>query len=52
MPDAFPAAILPLYTGLGQAPNMLACIPSGVVEAKPVQSARNYLASSMNKYVS
>jgi len=31
VPDALPAATLPLYLGLGQAPNMLACIPSGVV---------------------
>jgi len=31
MPDAIPAATLPLYPGLGQAQNMLACIPSGVV---------------------
>ena len=31
MPDALPAATLPLYPGLGQASNMLACIPSGVV---------------------
>jgi len=29
--DALPAATLPLYPGLGQAPNMLACIPSDVV---------------------
>jgi len=29
-PDALPAATLTLYPGLGQAPNMLACIPSGV----------------------
>jgi len=29
MLDALPAATLPLYPGLGQAPNMLACIPSG-----------------------
>jgi len=28
MPDAIPAATLPLYPGLGQAPNMLACIAS------------------------
>ena len=29
MPDALPAAAPPIYSGLGQAPNMLACIPSG-----------------------
>ena len=28
-PDAFPVATI--YTGLEQAPNMLACIPSGLV---------------------
>ena len=33
--DALPAATIPLYPGLGQAPSMLACIPSGVV-AYPV----------------
>jgi len=31
-PDALPATTLPLYPGLGQAPNLLACIPSGVVK--------------------
>jgi len=30
-PDALPAATLPLHPGFGQAPNMLACIPSGMV---------------------
>jgi len=30
-PDALPAATLPIYPGFGQAPNMLACIPSGLV---------------------
>jgi len=30
-PDALPAATLPVYPGLGQTPNMLACIPSGLV---------------------
>jgi len=30
-PDALPAATLPLYPGLGEASNMLACIPSGTV---------------------
>jgi len=29
--DALPATTLPLYPDLGQAPNMLTCIPSGVV---------------------
>ena len=30
-PDALPAATFPLYPGLGQASNVLACIPCGVV---------------------
>jgi len=29
MPDALPAATLPLHLGLKPAPNMLDCIPSG-----------------------
>jgi len=29
MPDAHPGTTLPMYPGLGQAPNMLACIPDG-----------------------
>jgi len=32
MPDALPGTILPIYPGLGQAPNMLACIPGGLVK--------------------
>jgi len=31
MPNVLPATTLPLCPGLGQAPNMLACIPSGLV---------------------
>jgi len=31
-PDALPATTLPIYPGLEQAPNMLACIPSGLVQ--------------------
>jgi len=31
MPDALPATTLAIYPGLGQAPNMLACIPNGLV---------------------
>jgi len=30
-PDALPAATLPIYSGFGRAPNMLDCIPSGLV---------------------
>jgi len=30
-PDALPGTTLPIYRGLGQAPNMLACIPGGLV---------------------
>jgi len=29
-PDALPGTTLPINPGLGQAPNMLACIPSGL----------------------
>jgi len=36
-PYAFPAATLPIYPGLGQAPNMLACIPSQWLEMEMVQ---------------
>jgi len=31
MPDALPAATLPVYPGLGQAPNMLGCIHGGYI---------------------
>jgi len=31
MQDALPYTTLPIYPGLGQAPNMLACIPGGLV---------------------
>jgi len=30
-PDALPDTTLPIYPSLGQAPNMLACIPGGLV---------------------
>jgi len=29
MPDALPDTTLPIYPGLGHAPNMLDCIPGG-----------------------
>jgi len=32
MPDDLPDTTLPIYPGLGQAPNMPACIPSGLVQ--------------------
>jgi len=31
MPDSLPDTTLPIYPGLGHAPNMLACIPGGLV---------------------
>ena len=39
-PDALPAATLPLYPGLGQAPNTLAYIPSGVVTVNMVKERK------------
>jgi len=36
MPNALPGTTLPIYPGLGQAPNMLACIPGGYTGAKIV----------------
>jgi len=39
--DALPATTLPNYPGLGQAPNMQACIPSGLVTYKiPISSLK------------
>ena len=34
MPDALPDTTLPIYPGLGQPPNMLACIPNGLVHTQ------------------
>ena len=31
MPDTLPSTTLPIYPGLGQAPNMLACIPLDLI---------------------
>ena len=38
MADTFPAATLPIYRGLGQAPNVLACILSGKKTANTCSS--------------
>jgi len=38
--DALPAASLPIYPGLGQAPNMLACIASGLVLLQKLISSK------------
>jgi len=38
--DAVPAIALPLYRGLGQAPNMVACVPSGVVDQRQKPDSR------------
>jgi len=32
MQDALPYTTLPIYSGLGQAPNMVDCIPGGLVD--------------------
>jgi len=34
MLDALPGTILPIYPGLEQAPNMLACIPGGLIHTQ------------------
>jgi len=53
-PDALPTAALPLYPDLGQAPNMLACIPSGMVsvniERTVKLSIKHSLHLSKHKY--
>jgi len=41
-PDSLPAATLPIYPVLGQAPNMLDCIPSGLVQMMLSTFAMNY----------
>jgi len=37
MLNAFPVTTFPIYPGLGQAPNMLTCIPNGLVKRMPVK---------------
>jgi len=36
-PDTLPDTTLPIYPGLGQEPNMLACIPGGLVTSNIAQ---------------
>jgi len=43
MQDALPYTTLPIYPGLGQAPNMLACIPGGLVAYPVAKSIPNAL---------
>jgi len=38
MLDALPYTTLPIYPGLEQAPNMLACIPGGLVYLTDISS--------------
>jgi len=48
MPDALPDTTLPIYPGLGQASNMLACIARGLVNAAVLhktQMTELYLAN-------
>ena len=49
MLDAYPAATLPLYPGLGQAQNMLACIPSGVILTKSIKAMKKTKAVTLTR---
>jgi len=40
MPDALPGTTLTIYPGLGQAPNMLDCMLSGVVLLTSTEKAK------------
>jgi len=44
--DALPYTTLPIYPGLGQALNMLACIPSGLVAHPVAESNGNTSAKN------
>jgi len=50
-PDALPAATLPIYPGLGQSPNMLACIPNGLVCTESLGWHRYDMKISLSPYV-
>jgi len=49
MPDALPRTTLPIYPGLGQAPNMLACIPGSLVLSQWFIKCSYGLCSSLNE---
>jgi len=49
MPDALPAATLPIYPGSGQAPNMLDCIPSSLVSDVPTNAKPTVKSTECNK---
>ena len=41
MPDALPDTTLPIYPGLGQAQNMLACIHGGFYRTSTAKAIKN-----------
>jgi len=45
MPDTLPDTTLPIYPGLGQAPNMLACIPVGLIIENKTGSTQHTAAT-------
>jgi len=47
-PDALPDTTLPIYPGLGQAPNMLACIPGGLVKRYKDQLCVNFKSCNLD----
>ena len=49
-PDAVSAATLPIY-GLGQAPSMVACTPSGLVNSVKALKRNTDVCNSVRKYV-
>ena len=46
MLDALPGTTLPIYPGLGQAPNMLACIPGGLAQTVNMRYNRYYYTTT------
>jgi len=44
MPEALPGTTVPINPGLGQAPNMLACTPGGLVQADSVKTLKTNMS--------